>query len=113
MLGNSLSGVVTFEGIYVQFYIKTYGLFTRCRPYCQTVQCCSLCGEIGNPDAALCDLCHTEDPTPGLDCSLIGQFCGLDQPTATKDCRKCCVLSLHRCKYGNERSIPNAGCNPP
>ncbi|KAH9367487.1 hypothetical protein HPB48_018267 [Haemaphysalis longicornis] len=69
MLGTSTSAVVTFEGPHVPFYIKAYGLFTRCRPYRQTVQCCSLCGELGhrrdvcpNPDAPVCAQCHPKPP---------------------------------------------------
>ncbi|KAG0443638.1 hypothetical protein HPB47_014689 [Ixodes persulcatus] len=95
MLGNSTSAVVTFEGIHVPFYIKAYGLFTRCRPYRQTVQCCSLCGELGhrqdvcpNPDTTMCAQCHTRDPTPDHDCTPKCQLCGLAHPTASKDCRK-------------------------
>ncbi|KAM7293892.1 hypothetical protein ISCGN_023467 [Ixodes scapularis] len=95
MLGNSTSAVVTFEGIHVPFYIKAYGLFTRCRPYRQTVQCCSLCGELGhrqdvcpNPDTIMCAQCHTRDPTQDHDCTPKCQLCGLAHPTASKDCRK-------------------------
>lgn len=95
MLGKSTSAVVTFEGIHVPFYIKAYGLFTRCRPYRQTVQCCSLCGELGhrqdvcpNPDTTVCAQCHAKDPTPNHDCNPKCQLCGLDHPTASKECRK-------------------------
>lgn len=95
MLGNSTSAVVTFEGIHVPFYIKAYGLFTRCRPYRQTVQCCSVCGELGhrqdvcpNPETTMCAQCHAKNPTPDHDCSPKCQLCGLDHPTASKDCRK-------------------------
>ncbi|KAH9375557.1 hypothetical protein HPB48_008124 [Haemaphysalis longicornis] len=95
MLGTSTSAVVTFEGPHVPFYIKAYGLFTRCRPYRQTVQCCSLCGELGhrqdvcpNPDAPVCAQCHARNPTPGHECTPTCQLCGLDHPTASKDCRR-------------------------
>ncbi|KAH9360635.1 hypothetical protein HPB48_007544 [Haemaphysalis longicornis] len=78
MLGTSTSAVITFEGPHVPFYIKAYGLFTRCRPYRQTVQCCSLCGELGhtqdvcpNPDAPVCAQCHAKNPTPGHECTPI------------------------------------------
>ncbi|KAM7298867.1 venom metalloproteinase antarease-like TtrivMP_A [Ixodes scapularis] len=95
MLGNSRSAVVTFEETHVPFYIKAYGLFTHCRPYRQTVQCCSLCGELGhrqdvcpNPDKTMCAQCHPRDPTPDHNCTPKCQLCGLAHPTASKDCRK-------------------------
>ncbi|KAG0444843.1 hypothetical protein HPB47_013321 [Ixodes persulcatus] len=95
MLGASTSAIVDFEGPHVPFYIKAYGLFKRCRPYRQTVQCCSLCGDLGHrrdvcptPDTLVCAQCHTKNPTPDHDCTPTCQLCGLDHPTASKDCRK-------------------------
>lgn len=48
MLGKSTSAVVTFEGPHVPFYIRAHGLHTRCRPYRRSIQCCTLCGDIGH-----------------------------------------------------------------
>ncbi|KAH9379139.1 hypothetical protein HPB48_019718 [Haemaphysalis longicornis] len=98
MLGASTSAVVTFVGPYVHFYIKAYGLFTLCRAYRQTVQYCSLCGELRhrqdvcpNPDASLCAYCLTTNPTRDHECAFTCQLCGLDHPMASKDCcRKLC-----------------------
>ncbi|KAG0423223.1 hypothetical protein HPB47_000991 [Ixodes persulcatus] len=62
MLGKSTSAVVTFEGPHVPFYIHAHGLYTRCRPYRHSIQCCSLCGDIGhrrdicpNPEVIVCE----------------------------------------------------------
>lgn len=95
MLGASTSAVITFEGLHVPFYIKAYGLLTRCRPYRQTVQCCSLCGELGhrrdvcpNPDTSTCAKCHAKDPAPDHDCTPVCQLCGLNHLTASRECRK-------------------------
>ncbi|KAH9370395.1 hypothetical protein HPB48_018573 [Haemaphysalis longicornis] len=93
MLGASTSAVIAFEGPHVPFYIKAYGHFTRCRPYRQTVQCCSRCGELGhrrvvcpNPDTSTCAQCHAKDPAPDHDCTPCGSgpspSKGIDTPGA-------------------------------
>ncbi|KAM7282021.1 hypothetical protein ISCGN_002179 [Ixodes scapularis] len=118
MLGNSTSAVVTFEGIHVPFYIKAYVLFARCRPYRQTVQCCSLCGELGhrqnvfpNPDTTMCAQCHTKNSTPDHDCTPKCQLCGLTHPTASlRIAAKRCDHRLRHCESGNELS-PHGGGN--
>ncbi|KAM7305307.1 hypothetical protein ISCGN_015204 [Ixodes scapularis] len=95
MRGASTSAVVDFEEPHLPFYIQAYGLFKRCRPYRQTVQCCSLCGDLGHrrdvcptPDTLVCAQCRTKNPTPDHDCAPTCQLCGLDHPTASKDCRE-------------------------
>lgn len=95
MLGTSTSALITFEGVHVPFYIKAYGLLTRCRPYRQTIQYCTLCGELGhrrdvcpNPDVAICQRCHVPDPQPDHDCKPMCQLCGLDHLTASRECKK-------------------------
>ncbi|KAH9359690.1 hypothetical protein HPB48_022800 [Haemaphysalis longicornis] len=69
MLGASSSVVISFEGLHVPFYVKAYGILARCRPYRQTTQCCSVCGQLGhrqdvcpNPDTAVCAQCHVKNP---------------------------------------------------
>ncbi|KAG0417815.1 hypothetical protein HPB47_005344 [Ixodes persulcatus] len=69
MLGKSTSAVVTFEGPHVPFYIHAHGLYIRCCPYRHSIQCCSLCGCIGqrrdiypNPEATVCERCHERTP---------------------------------------------------
>ncbi|KAG0430712.1 hypothetical protein HPB47_022450 [Ixodes persulcatus] len=95
MLGASTCAVVDFEGPHVPFYIKAYGLFKRCRPYRQTVHCCSLCGDLGHrrdvcptPDTLVCAQCHTKNPTPDHGCAPTCQLCGLDHPAASKELLK-------------------------
>lgn len=95
MLGKSTSAVVTFEGPHVPFYIRAHGLHTRCRPYRRSIQCCTLCGDIGHrrdvcptPDVSVCAQCHERDPPPEHACTPKCKLCGLDHPTASRECRK-------------------------
>lgn len=95
MLGQSSSAVVTFEGPHVPFYIRAHGLYTRCRPYRRSVQCCMLCGDIGHrrdvcptPEATVCAQCHERDPAPEHACAPKCKLCGLEHLTASKECRK-------------------------
>ncbi|KAH9381246.1 hypothetical protein HPB48_014443 [Haemaphysalis longicornis] len=95
MLGASSSVVITFEGLHVPFYVKAYGILTRCRPYRQTIQCCSVCGQLGhrqdvcpNPDTPVCAQCHVKNPAADHECVPTCKLCGLDHPTASRDCRK-------------------------
>ncbi|KAM7307546.1 hypothetical protein ISCGN_011182 [Ixodes scapularis] len=95
MLGKSTSAVVTFEGPHIPFYIHAHGLYTRCRPYRHSIQCCSLCGDIGhrrdicpNPEVTVCERCHERNPAPEHTCTPKCKLCGLDHLTASKDCRK-------------------------
>ncbi|KAH9367761.1 hypothetical protein HPB48_013013 [Haemaphysalis longicornis] len=41
-----------------------------------------------NADMAVCALCHAKDHLPDHDSDPKCQICGLDRPTASKDCRK-------------------------
>ncbi|KAH9379534.1 hypothetical protein HPB48_022536 [Haemaphysalis longicornis] len=95
MLGKSTSAVVTFEGPHVPFYIHAHGLYTRCRPYRQSIQCCSICGDIGhrrdicpNPEVTVCVQCHERNPAPEHTCTPKCKLCGLAHITASKECRK-------------------------
>ncbi|KAG0429474.1 hypothetical protein HPB47_023596 [Ixodes persulcatus] len=88
MLGNSTSAVVTFEGIHVPFYIKAYGLFTRCRPYRQTVH-----SDTGRTSAQIptpqCALSATQGiPHQTTTAPLSANPAARPTPTASKDCRK-------------------------
>ncbi|KAH9367885.1 hypothetical protein HPB48_017528 [Haemaphysalis longicornis] len=42
MLGKCSSVVLTFEARRIPFYVHAHGLYTRCRPYRNSIQCCSL-----------------------------------------------------------------------
>lgn len=95
LLGTSTAAVITFEGTRVPYYIKAYGILTRCRPYRQTIQCCALCGEMGhrqdicpNPEVIICPTCHLRDPPIGHPCTPTCQLCGLNHLTASRECRK-------------------------
>ncbi|KAM7293815.1 hypothetical protein ISCGN_023398 [Ixodes scapularis] len=104
MLGKSTSAVVTFEGPHIPFYIHAHGLYTRCRPYRHSIQCCSLCGDIGhrrdicpNPEVTVCERCHERNPAPEHTCTPKCKLCGLDHLTASKDCRNLRPISLTSC----------------
>lgn len=95
MLGKSTSAVVTFEGPHVPFYIRAHGMHTRCRPYRRSIQCCTLCGDIGHrrdvcptPDVTTCAHCHERDPSQDHVCNPKCKLCGLAHPTASKECRQ-------------------------
>lgn len=95
MLGKTTSALITFEGKHVPFYVKAYGTLYRCRPYRQTVQHCSLCGELGHrrdvcpePDKNVCVKCNAREPTPDHECTPKCLLCGQDHPTADKTCKK-------------------------
>lgn len=95
MLGASTTAVITFEGPHVPFYVRAYGILTRCKPYRRTYQCCSLCGALGhrqdvcpNPQIEICGQCHAKNPAPQHNCKPTCQLCGLEHLTASKDCRR-------------------------
>lgn len=95
ILGQSTSAVVTFEGPHVPFFIRAHGLHTRCRPYRRSIQCCTLCGDIGHrrdvcptPEVTVCAQCHERDPSADHTCTPKCKLCGLAHLTASKECRK-------------------------
>ncbi|KAH9384820.1 hypothetical protein HPB48_026838 [Haemaphysalis longicornis] len=95
MLGKSTSAVVTFEGSQVPFDIPAHRMHTRCHPYRRSIQCCTLCGDIGprrdvctTPDVTTCAHCHKRDPSQDRVCNRKCKLCGLAHPTVSKERRQ-------------------------
>ncbi|KAH9366919.1 hypothetical protein HPB48_000779 [Haemaphysalis longicornis] len=84
-----------FRGPACAFFIRAHGLHTRCRPYRRSIQCCTLCGDIGHrrdvcptPEVTVCAQCHERDPSAEHTCTPKCKLCGLAHLTASKECRK-------------------------
>lgn len=69
MLCVSTTVVITFECPRLPFYVRAYGILTRCEPYRRTYQGCSLCGALAHrQDVCLnpqVDICKHKAPCTG------------------------------------------------
>ncbi|KAL1446081.1 hypothetical protein MTO96_044692 [Rhipicephalus appendiculatus] len=93
MMGETKSATLTFCGPTLPRFVYYCGGELACHPYRATVQVCKTCCSKGHrtdvcpqPDARVCRICGTRDPTDGHMCVPKCASCGGEHVTGDRSC---------------------------
>ncbi|KAH7963820.1 hypothetical protein HPB52_023143 [Rhipicephalus sanguineus] len=93
MMGETKSAKITFCGPTLPRFVYYCGGELACHPYRATVQVCKTCCSKGHrtdvcpqPDARVCRICGTRDPTDGHACVPKCASCGGEHVTGDRSC---------------------------